>query len=318
MVIKRVLVLLGLALVVVSCGEDDNGIVTVPPRLLADVAPENDDEIREYLSTHFYNYEEFENPPAGFDFRIVIDTIAGDNIDKTPLLDQVSTATVDVSYTEFALEEVEEDITHTYYYLVARQGVGEFPTEADSTFVRYQGFTLAGDVFDGSTETPLWFDLASIQAPLEGFRGFAVGMQHFRTGGTPIVNPDGTFSVEDYGVGMFIFPSGLGGFNTFFGGVPQYAPLVFTVDLFAFNQTDHDGDGIPSILEDLNGNGFLYDDNTDEDDEANTLRFSNFLDTDDDGDGIDTRDEIDFDGQGNPIFRDTDGDGTPDHLDADS
>ena len=104
MVIKRVLVLLGLALVVVSCGEDDNGIVTVPPRLLADVAPENDDEIREYLSTHFYNYEEFENPPAGFDFRIVIDTIAGDNIDKTPLLDLVSTATVDVSYTEFALK----------------------------------------------------------------------------------------------------------------------------------------------------------------------------------------------------------------------
>lgn len=318
MVIKRILVLLGLALVVVSCGEDDNGIVTVPPRLLAEVAPENDDEIREYLSTHFYNYEEFENPPAGFDFRIVIDTIAGDNIDKTPLLDQVSTATVDVSYTEFALEEVEEDITHTYYYLVARQGVGEFPTEADSTFVRYQGLTLAGDVFDGATETPLWFDLASIQAPLEGFRGFAVGMQHFRTGGTPITNPDGTFTVEDYGVGMFIFPSGLGGFNTFFGGVPQYAPLVFTVDLFAFNQTDHDGDGIPSILEDINGNGFLYDDNTDEEDESNTLRFSNFLDGDDDGDGIDTRDEIDFDGQGNPIFRDTDGDGTPDHLDADS
>ena len=111
MVIKRILVLLGLALVVVSCGEDDNGIVTVPPRLLAEVAPENDDEIREYLSTHFYNYEEFENPPAGFDFRLVIDTIAGDNIDKTPLLDQVSTATVDVSYTEFALEEVEEDMS---------------------------------------------------------------------------------------------------------------------------------------------------------------------------------------------------------------
>ena len=318
MVIKRVLILVGLALIAVSCRNDDNGIVTVPPRLLSEVAPENDDEIQEFLSTHFYNYEEFQNPPAGFDFRIVIDTVAGENSDKIPLLEQVSSATVTVSATEFALEDGEEDIPHTYYYLVAREGVGAYPSEADSTFVRYQGITLDRRVFDGATETAIWFDLAQIQAPLEGFRGFSVGMQHFRTGGAPIINPDGTFSVEDYGVGMFIFPSGLGSFNSFFGGIPQYAPLIFTVELFAYNQTDHDGDGIPSIMEDLNGNGFLYDDNTDEDEETNTLRISNFLDFDDDNDGTPTRDEIDFDGEGNPVFRDTDGDGVFDHLDPDT
>ena len=316
--IKRVLILFGLAATIASCGNDDNGVVTVPPRLLAEVAPENDEDIQEYLETHFYNYEDFQNPPVDFDFRIRLDTIAGTNSDKIPLSQQVTVGTVNVSSSEFLLEEEEEEIPHNYYYLIAREGIGVFPSEADSTFVRYQGLTLDGTVFDGSTETPLWFDLARIQAPLEGFRGFSVGLKHFRTGGAPIVNPDGTFSVEDYGVGLIIFPSGLGSFNNFAGGVPQYAPLIFTVDLFTFNQADHDGDGIPSILEDLNGNGYLYDDNTDEEEEANTLRFSNFLDADDDGDGIDTRDEIDFDAEGNPVFRDTDGDGIFDHLDPDT
>ena len=315
--LKRVLVLFGLTVLIASCGNDDNGIVTVPPRLLAEVAPENDAEIQEYLQTHFYNYEEFQNPPAGFDFRIKLDTIAGANSDKIPLSQQVSMGTVTVSSDEFQLEEDEEDIPHNYYYVVAREGVGAFPSEADSVYVRYSGLTLDQNVFDGSTEVPLWFDLARIQAPLEGFRGFSVGMQHFRTGGTPIVNPDGTFSVEDYGIGLFIFPSGLGSFNNFAGGVPQYAPLIFTVDLFTFNQSDHDGDGIPSILEDLNGNGYLFDDNTDVDDETG-VRISNFLDFDDDGDGTRTRDEIDFDSEGNPVFRDTDGDGVFDHLDPDT
>ena len=63
-----------------GCGNDDGlDVEVVPPRDLAEVEAENDAELREYMQTHFYNYEEFRNPPADFDYKIVLDTIAGDN-----------------------------------------------------------------------------------------------------------------------------------------------------------------------------------------------------------------------------------------------
>ncbi len=313
-------VLLLLLAFLFSCGDDDNSVP--PPRLLGDQVLDDHETLREWLSSHFYNYEEFQNPPSGFDFRIVVDSIAGDNIDKIPLIEQVDSATVLISSTQFNLPGNEEDIPHTYYYLIAREGVGSSPTVADSVFVRYEGSLLDGQVFDGSTSTPIWFDASRIQAPLQGFRGFAEAMAQFRSGGSPIVNPDGSFSVENYGIGMVLLPSGLAGFNNPSGIIPPYTPLRFDIDLFTFRQTDHDGDGIPSMMEDTNGNGYLYDDNTDLESEQaiRTLQIVDFLDGDDDGDGVLTRDEINLDADGNLIlpFPDTDGDGTPDYLDADS
>ncbi|WP_350293922.1 FKBP-type peptidyl-prolyl cis-trans isomerase [uncultured Croceitalea sp.] len=320
---KRILSVLSIALLLISCGNDDeNNFQQVPPRLLSEVEPENRQEIIAFLKTHFYNYEEFQTPPADFDFKIRIDTIAGDNTDKTPLIQQVDSAIINVSSFEFALSDGEEDIQHQYYYLNARQGIQEKdnPSVADSVFVRYEGKLLNGTSFDGSTTSPIWFDLARIQAPLQGFRGFSEGMVNFKPGGVPTINPDGTFAVEGYGVGMMIFPSGLGGFNSATGGIPQYSPLIFEIDLFTINVTDHDGDGIPSIQEDLNGNNFLFDDNTDEDEEraAGFPLSVDFLDADDDDDGTLTRDEIIINSDGTITFPDTDGDGIPDYRDQDN
>lgn len=308
-----------LLFLIVSCNNDDEAATAVPPRLLAEVAPENDAEIRAFLETHFYNYEEFETPPADFDFKIRIDTIAGANADKIPLINQVESKTVTVSSFEFGLSEDEDDIPHTVYYLTVREGDdgnGVMPSVADSVFVRYEGMTLDLEAFDGAFEIPVWFDLARVQAPLAGFRGFAEGMDNLMAGGAAVVNPDGTFTVEEYGIGMMFFPSGLGGFNNVTPEIPQYSPLLFTVDLFTVNPTDHDGDGIPSIEEDLNNNGYLFDDNTDIESEldAGAQLAADFQDLDDDDDGIRTRDEINADGS----FRDSDGDGIPDHRDPDS
>lgn len=72
---------------------------------------------------------------------------------------------------------------------------------------------------------------------------------------------------------------------------------------------DGDGDTIPDYLEDVNNNGDLTDDDTDED------NLANFLDPDDDGDGILTKDE-DANGNGNLFDDDSDGDGIVDFLDA--
>ncbi|MEO0528447.1 MAG: hypothetical protein AAFZ89_14535 [Bacteroidota bacterium] len=318
MKISRILLTAAIFFGIWSCSNDDNdsGITVLPPRLLSDVFPENEAEMQEYLKTHFYNYEEFDSPPADFDFKIRIDTIAGENADKTPLSAQVDSSIVLRSSSEFFLTEVEEDVPHKFYYLEAREGPGASPSIADSSFVRFEGSLLNGEVFDGSTAVPVWFDLGRLQGPGQGARGFTEGIPNFSAGGQIVDNGDGTFAVEDYGIGLIILPSGLGFFNAIQPGIPQYSPLVFAVDLFTINDADHDNDGIPSILEDVDGDGYLYNDNTDSDSEQ--VLFVNFLDADDDGDGTPTSEEIIVDDQGNITFPDTDGDTIPDYLDSDS
>ena len=75
---------------------------------------------------------------------------------------------------------------------------------------------------------------------------------------------------------------------------------------------DDDNDGIPTIDEDLNGNGNPTDDDSDGD------GIPNYLDPlDSDGDTIPDLVE-DANNDGNPADDDTDGDGTPDYLDLDS
>lgn len=75
------------------------------------------------------------------------------------------------------------------------------------------------------------------------------------------------------------------------------------------NCADADADGVADVFEDINGDSDLDNDDTDLDLTAD------YLDTDDDNDGILTANELMFDENGNPL--DTDGDGISDYLDAD-
>ena len=79
---------------------------------------------------------------------------------------------------------------------------------------------------------------------------------------------------------------------------------------------EDDNDGVPSELEDLNGNGNLEDDDTDND------GIPNYLDADDDGDNVLTINELDtenLDGDDDPFTNplNTDGDIFPNYLDND-
>ena len=312
------LVFLVIAASFLSCNNDDNDqIEVVPPRLLAEVAPENDEEIQEYLSTHFYNYEEFMSPPADFDYKIVIDTIAGANADKTPLADFVDEMTINVSSSQLGLTEEENDVPHTLYYLVAREGAGLAPTVADSVLLRYEGMLLDGNKFDAS-ESYVW---QVLPFTIRGY-GNAITNIPAATEAGLVVNPDGTFGFNDSGIGLMIMPSGLAYFagGGPAGDIPQYANIIFQVEVGRIiEDTDSDNDGVPSILEDINGNGYLFDDNTDSEVEPAGAGFADFQDGDDDGDGVSTRSEI-SDDQGNIIipYPDADGDGTPDYLDPDT
>ena len=80
MKLRNAYLLIAGLLILGSCKNDDDAIgEIVPPRLLSEVTEEDDAEIIEFLKTHFYNEDEFETPPEGFDFKIRFDTIAALN-----------------------------------------------------------------------------------------------------------------------------------------------------------------------------------------------------------------------------------------------
>ncbi len=288
------LVLFVLILGFYSCGDDDDEIVTVPPRDRAEQYLVDIDSIEEFLSTHFYNYEEFQADPNSSTFEIEFDTIAGLNIDKTPLIDQVEDKLV------YDAEEVE----YKLYYLKVREGLGDTPTFGDSTYVTYKGLLINQDVFD-SSPVPIWFQLPSL---VQGFREGAVEFNG-ATGFTE--NPDGTFTYDDFGIGAMFLPSGLGYYNSPIAGTTAYAPLIFTIKMLSVDDADQDNDGILNIYEDLDNDRNLFSDDTDED------LIPDFLDSDDDGDNILTKYE-DLDGDGDPRNDDSDNDGVPNYLDKDS
>ena len=303
-----------------SCNNDDDGgkIEPVELRDEQEQAVIDDDSIVEYLQTHFYNYEEFENPPADFDYNIVFDTIAGENSDKKPIWESTLLDTKKVSY-----KVNETEVDYNLYILKVREGAGEKPHFTDSTYVRYKGELLNAKVFDNSINSPVWFDLIGYlfirtqngrQEILQGggvVPAFRESLTEFGEASSYSVNPDNTIGwSNDYGIGALFAPSGLGYFNRTNVG-KAYSPLIFTFHLLNVNEADHDGDGIPSWMEDIDGDGDVYDDNTDGD------SFPNHSDSDDDGDGLQTRSEIIINADGSITFPDTNNNGTFNYLDAD-
>lgn len=318
MILSRIAALFLMGFLIISCSDDDNGGAPAPepPRPLVEVAVEDEAKIQEYLRTHFYNYEEFDTLPDNSDFRIRLDTIAGDNSDKIPLIEQMVSETVSVSPEELGLSEG-SDQELTYYYLIVREGEGGSPTVADSTFFKYEGRRLDGVLFD-SSDSFNWRYLPNF------LRGFSIGISKLNAGDNIVVNTDGTTSIENTGIGMVIFPSGLGYYNSALAAIPAYSPLIFKLELgLHVENTDFDNDGVPSIMEDVNGDGNVNNDNTDGDftrTQTGTRPLFNHVDADDDNDGTPTREEVELDDQGNLILPlpDSDNDGTPDYLDADN
>ena len=309
---KFLLPIVALTLILVSSCEGDDDIEDnfIPAR---DRAEENIDstlEVERYLTTHFYNYEEFENPPAGFDFKIRFDTIAGANSDKTPLIQHPNL------YSKMVQDRVNEDVSYNLYYLKVVEGQGDQPSFPDIVRINYEGTYVVDEVginenklFDSSV-TPIQFDLTSI------VNGLQDALIEFNAGTGFINNNDGTVSYEGFGVGAVFMQSGLGYYVNPPPGsavtIPVYSQLIFTFQLFETEVGDQDGDGVPSVLEDVNGNGLEEDDDTDSDNR------SNYVDPDDDGDGRPTSDEIEINEDGTITFPDTDADGIVDYLDSDS
>ena len=310
MKIYRIPFIFVLVVVLWSCknDNDDTTPVAVPLQTLSETAIENDADIQAYLKTHFYKYE---------NSQIVIDTIAGDNSSETALIDQVETNIISVLPSELNLDEdTDISVDHKLYYLIIENGAeeGNFITASDSTFLNYEGSRLDGEIFDSRIGSPVWFDI--LGNPLLGtsgvISGFQKGLTKFKEAGAIVENVDGTFVIEEPSTGFIIMPSGLAYFASSIPG-DSYAPLVFKLSIIRTLNADHDRDGVPTIFEDLGNDEDWSSDDTDED------VLPNYIDGDDDGDGISTREEI-SDDDGNIItpYPDTDGDGIADYLDSDS
>ena len=152
--------------------------------------------------------------------------------------------------------------------------------------------------FDQRT-SPIWFESLAV------VKGFAALMPYIKPG-TFTNNADGTFAFDGFGSAAIFMPSALGYYNNTAQLPIIYSPLIFAVDLYTYNSTDHDGDTVPTFLEDVD-NDTYFDDDSDGD------GLVNYIDSDDDNDGILTKDEYDVDQNGIPD--DTDSDGIPDYLD---
>ena len=326
-----------LMLSIVSCKNDDDGAAIIPDRDRAEVYAEDIEEIEEYLQTHYYNYEEFDFSNlyslANDTFKIVISEITEETpADVISLMDRP-----ELSF-KMVTDENDETVEYKLYYLSLREGLGDNVRYIDQAFVSYEGTLADATVFD-SALTPIAFNLTTVGNVFGVVPGFKESIIEFKTatGFTP--NGDGTITYHEHGIGMSFLPSGLGYFSLSLGVIDSYTPIFFKYNVIDTVVLDHDNDGIPSYLEDVDGDGDVFNDDTDNDD------ISDLVDINDDGDALLTKDEIEkveyILNMGDPeptlaaneyevdrsedsdgvitintiILTDSDSDGTPDYLD---
>jgi len=280
-----------------SCKDDETTSVYVVP--YAEQEPVDNAAIVEFLTNNYFNEEEFNNAVNITDFKFdikfsesssvigydsnndgVIDVNDIDDttvFNRTPLINYVNT--VINNFTIETKSITVSDVSHTLYILKVVQGQGaEKPRFCDEALLSYEGMSLEKSVFDNALN-PVKLDLSTT------VKGFSESVSEFNIAATVTPVGDGTFTYQDYGVGAVFMPSGLGYYANPVGSIPAYSPLIFKLKVYGTTELDHDDDGVPTYVEDLNDNHDLSDDDTDLDGVAN------FADNNDDNDPILTKDE---------------------------
>ncbi len=290
----KLFVFIALAISAANCKKSDDDVTIVPLRDRAEVYNEDKIKIEEYLKNNYIKV-------VGDD--ITLDSIT-DKSKQVSIWDQKqyelksvkikndNWAPISINSTTFKYAKLYDEVEYTLYYLVINEGGGESAITIDSTYTTYKGTTLKNKVFD-TNSNGVWSTfpaapkgLMPTVAPtfISGFRQATTLM---KTATNITQNPDGTFSYENPGRVIAFIPSGL----AYFSGTnigEAYSCAIFDITLVSKLSRDHDRDGIPSVYEDLNGNGDYFDDDTDGD------GVPNFMDIDDDADGHLTRDEITY------------------------
>ncbi|MFL2623523.1 MAG: FKBP-type peptidyl-prolyl cis-trans isomerase [Flavobacteriaceae bacterium] len=260
------------SLVIYTCEKEETQAEVIPPRDRADQQLSDMDTLQNYLNNHYFNSGDLEalsSYPQISDIEIT-ELVEGETLpsDATLLINAVEER-----------QTVYREIDYTYYILNIEQGQGEHPHFTDQVRVNYEGFLTNNTSFDASISS-LDFDLSNVIV------GWNRVLPQFKSSDGYVTNSDGTVRFDNYGIGVMFLPSGLAYFNSSSPGIPTYSCLIFKFELQQYKVMDHDNDYIPSFMEDLDADLDIYSDDTD----ANLI--SNFLDTDDDGDGFSTYREV--------------------------
>lgn len=285
---KHVFLVGVVSLLVYACGSQ--GGIPVDNFDHAAQAVRDNDTIVKFLQNHYYDATE----------DIVKQIDAG----QTSLFNDTKLRTQDVVET---INNV--DIDYKLYTYIIDEGTSSKgnPTVVDSVLVSYNGQRIinteriSGD-FDRNVDR--WFVLGA-----GVIRGWSYGFTNFK-GGENITTPNNPLTYENTGKGIIFIPSGLAYRNLGNGAILGNESLIFYIELNDIVvDTDADRDGIPSIQEDINGDGIPWNDDTDEDNAFN------FVDNDDDGDGILTRfEDANKDGDPTNDFSDPNNPTLPDYL----
>ncbi|SEA69408.1 FKBP-type peptidyl-prolyl cis-trans isomerase [Bizionia paragorgiae] len=315
---KLFLLCFALGISVTSCDEDEKVEAEFVERDRQEVYDENIAEIEAFLESHTFNYAEFQNNPMYSDLTTTPPTVTPNDsysIEFTELSDtSTDLAIIDfldsATYPKLELHTVtQDDIEYKLYILKVREGLGESVHRLDKAAVLYKGTVPNGTVFDSAVTVNTSFNLTTAGDELGVIRGFREGLVRFKTSQGFTDNDSGETVYHNHGIGAVFIPSGLGYFSSELTNIPSYSPVFFRFSVITRSDTDYDSDGVPSHLEDLDGDGNGFNDDTDGD------GLPNFVDNDDDGDGVITIYE-DIDEDGDPTNDDTNGNGIPNYLDA--
>ena len=287
--IKNIVAIAIFTILVYACSDNNTGVIVDDYDHEAQALIDKDSLI-EFLKNNYYD--------------TTVDSLKTLVPGQTAIYNDPKLETVNVSF---------DDIDYLMYVYVKDEGnpvpAKSNPTILDSILVNYH-LGYFKDSLDyipvQKLETATWFNPASIAV-----EGWLHGFTYFK-GGENITN-NGPITYQGGGNGIIFIPSGLAYRNLGSGSLPSNANLIYYVNLFdVVEGTDHDGDGIASFLEDVDGDGEPRNDDTDGD------FIVNYIDADDDGDGVLTKNE-DANGDGNPAndFNDPNNPTLADYLNPD-
>ncbi|MEK6495384.1 EF-hand domain-containing protein [Myroides odoratimimus] len=235
--------------------------------------------------------------------------------------------------TSLKFSKPKDELEYTIAYFIVpdadgnkQEGKGDYISTIDSVFVKTKSYSLKNESFDNNGNIGSYY---SFPITLKEFALMSQGnyglipvqlktaerqlLTKVKTAPTTALGENGIPTYEKGSAGRIIafIPSGVGYFNAGYGSkLKAYQPHIIDMTLIAKKERDHDGDGILSkyeakqVIEKSSELGRALTD-----DEIRALKLTikdyfdfdtdedgvpNFLDDDDDGDGILTKTELQY------------------------